>query len=295
MTCARRGREATSRPERDFSQVKQQYYLPLTRRSGPDTTTMGPFCQFWTVNVVCDTIGPMNQLPIELRIQALNMLVEGSWMRSISRILGVSFNTVKKLLRESGQACIDFHDIAVRNVPAGRVECDEIWSFCYAKDKQAKWLKGEPDYAGSVWTWIGVDADSKLMISWLVGGRDAEYAYEFMHDLAPRLRGRVQLTTDGHHAYLDAVRDAFRDEVDYAQLVKVYGPRPWAPKQRRYITARKVALIGSPGLDTATTAHSERKNLTIRMALFQRAQQEASASCLQRGVVLSLVQLHARS
>ena len=144
------------------------------------------------------------------------MLVEGSSMRSISRVLGISFNTVKKLLVDAGRVCLWYHDMAVRDVRARYVECDEIWAFCYSKERNAAQAKGVIDWAGDVWTWTGMD--SKLMISWLVGNRSSAYAKEFMKDLESRLANRVQLTTDGHIAYPEAVDYAFGGYVDYATL-----------------------------------------------------------------------------
>ena len=174
----------------------------------------------------------MNKLPIEKRRLILNMLVEGSSMRSISRIADVSINTVSKLLVDAGQACIAIHDEHVPGVQASRVQCDEIWSFCYAKQKNVKTAKDAPEGAGDTWTWTALDSDSKLIVSFLVGGRDAGYAIEFMDDLRTRLANRVQLTTDGQRAYLEAVEGAFGGEVDYAQLVKIYGAAPEGPQRR---------------------------------------------------------------
>jgi IS1 family transposase len=150
----------------------------------------------------------MNKLPMEKRRQILTMLCEGSSMRSISRIVDVSINTVSKLLVEAGEACILIHDENVRQVKASRIQCDEIWSFTYAKAKNAPRAKAAPEWAGDTWTWTALDADTKLIVSFLVGGRDAEYAWEFMNDLQSRLSNRVQLTTDGHSAYMQAVEDA---------------------------------------------------------------------------------------
>ena len=161
-------------------------------------------------------------LPIEKRVQILTLLCEGASMRSISRVTGVSINTVTKLLVDAGKACAGHHDKSVREVKSLRVQCDEIWSFCYAKQKVAAQISN-PN-AGNVWTWTAIDADSKLIISYMVGGRDSDSAILFMDDLRGRLEGRVQLATEGHHAYLEAVEGAFGGNVDYAQLIKLYGP-----------------------------------------------------------------------
>jgi IS1 family transposase len=147
------------------------------------------------------------------------MLVEGSSLRSISRVVDVSINTVTKLLVDAGHVCDAFHDEKVRVVAAKRIQCDEIWSFTYAKAKNVARAKAAPEGAGDTWTWTGIDADSKLIVSWLVGDRDADYAQAFMNDLASRLSTRVQMTTDGLKAYLEAVEGAFGCDVDYAQLV----------------------------------------------------------------------------
>src|ERR1700761_4389887 len=138
----------------------------------------------------------MNKLPVETRVQILTMLCEGSSMRSVSRVTGVSINTVSKLLIDAGTACADFHDAMVRNVPAQRVQCDEIWSLSYAKQKNVKFAKAAPEAAGDVWTWTGIDADSKLIVSWHVGDRSAFTGTSFMFDLKSRLANKVQLTTD---------------------------------------------------------------------------------------------------
>lgn len=157
----------------------------------------------------------MNKLPVAKRAQILSMLCEGSSMRSVSRVVDVSINTVAKLLADAGEACAGFHDKAVRGVKAKRIQCDEIWAFCYAKQRNVATAKAAPDQAGDIWTWTALDADSKLIVSYLVGGRDAGYATAFMEDVAARLASRVQLTTDGLKAYLDAVEGAFGADVDY--------------------------------------------------------------------------------
>lgn len=213
----------------------------------------------------------MNKLPLAKRVQILNMLCEGSSMRSISREADVSINTVSKLLVDAGEACAAFHDKQVRGVSAQRVQCDEIWSFCYAKEKNVAAAKAAPDGAGDVWTWTALDADTKLIVSYLVGGRDAEYAMAFMDDLRGRLINRVQLTTDGHKAYLQAVEEAFGANVDYAQLVKLYGAAPEGA-QGRYSPAqctgiRKSRVEGSPDPEHISTSYVERQNLTMRMQM----------------------------
>ena len=191
-------------------------------------------------------------------------------MRSISRVVEVSFNTVVKLLADAGEACAAYHDEAVRNVAAKRVQCDEIWSFCYAKAKNVPAAKSAPDVAGDVWTWTALDADSKLIVGWLVGGRDAEYANEFMENVAGRLANRVQLTTDGHRPYLEAVEGAFGANVDFAQLVKMYGKSPDAEK--RYsppecVGTKSRRVEGKPSKAHISTSYVERQNLTMRMSM----------------------------
>jgi IS1 family transposase len=212
----------------------------------------------------------MNKLPLEKRVQILTMLVEGSSLRSISRVCDVSINTVTKLLVDAGRVCEAFHDEKVRKVKAKRVQCDEIWSFCYAKQKNVKGAKAAPANAGDVWTWTGLDADSKLIVSWSVGSRDADDARDFMDDLASRLANRVQLTTDGYRAYLEAVEGAFGADIDYAMLVKLYGDSPEAEK--RYSPAectgcRKTPITGSPDPAHVSTSYTERHNLTMRMQM----------------------------
>lgn len=211
-----------------------------------------------------------NVLPTSKRVQILAMLCEGSSMRSISRVVGVSINTVTKLLVEAGEACLVYHDETVRDLNSKRVECDEIWSFCYSKQKNTD-PETAPDNAGDVWTWTSIDADSKLICNWFVGGRDAEFAHHFMQDLAARLKNRVQMTTDGHRPYLKAIEDAFGNDIDYAMLVKLYGDAPGA-KKGRYSPAectgiRKTVQTGSPDQEKISTSYAERQNLTMRMSM----------------------------
>lgn len=211
-------------------------------------------------------------MPLHKRVMILQMLVEGMSMRSISRTVGVSINTVTKLLTEAGEACAAYHDETVRQVTAQRVQCDEIWSFVYAKDKNVKTAKAAPDGAGDVWTWTAIDADSKMILSYEVGDRSAATAIEFMDDLCARLSNRVQLTTDGHKAYLEAVEGAFGGDIDYAMLVKLYGDLGGKTAERKYSPAectgiKKRAIEGRPDMAHVSTSYVERQNLTMRMGM----------------------------
>lgn len=209
-----------------------------------------------------------NKLSTEARVQILNMMSEGTSMRAISRMTGASINTVSKLLIDAGLACARHHDEKVRNVKAQRVQCDEIWSFVYAKAKNVAKAKAAPDAAGDVWTWTALDSDSKMILGYMVGGRDADYAQAFMQDLQGRLANRVQLTTDGHAPYLKAVGEAFGSNIDYAQLVKIYGEGPRT--EARYspavcLGAKKKRVIGRPKAWNVSTSHVERSNLSMRI------------------------------
>ena len=212
----------------------------------------------------------MNKLPTSKRAKILTLLLEGMSMRAVSRSEGVSINTITKLLLNAGEACAQYHDAAVRDVPSKRVQVDEIWSFTYAKQKNVERAKAAPQHAGDTWTWTALDADSKLIISWLIGGRDAGYAAEFMQDLAGRLANRVQLTSDGNRLYLWAVEDAFGSDIDYAMLVKHYGSAPEG--QRRYSPAictgaSRMQVSGNPDKAYISTSYVERQNLTMRMSM----------------------------
>ncbi len=213
----------------------------------------------------------MNKLDIKTRALVLRCLVEGNSIRATARLADVSKNTVNKLLIDAGKACSKFHDEHVRNVNASIIQCDEIWSFTYAKQKNVKTAKAAPDHAGDTWTWTALDSESKLIVSYMVGGRDSEYAIEFMDDLRSRLANRVQLTTDGHKAYLEAVEGAFGGDVDYAQLIKMYGgPTGSKGHEKKYSPAectgiKKRSVEGNPVKSLVSTSHVERQNLTMRM------------------------------
>ncbi len=215
----------------------------------------------------------MNKLPLQKRVLILTMLVEGMSMRAVSRTAEVSINTVTKLMIEAGAACAAYHDDTVRNVKAAQVQCDEIWSFCYAKEANVAQAKSAPEGAGDVWTWTAIDRDSKMILSYEVGDRSAMTAIEFMDDLRSRLATRVQLTTDGHRAYLEAVEGAFGGDVDYAMLIKLYGePTGQKGHERKYSPAectgaRKELISGNPVKEMVSTSHVERQNLTMRMGM----------------------------
>lgn len=213
----------------------------------------------------------MNRLSLKDRTQILGCLVEGNSMRATARMCDVSFNTVSKLLIDVGAACYDYQDKTLRNLPCKRVQCDEIWSFCYAKEKNVPQDRRGEFGVGDIYTWVAIDADTKLVPCWLVGKRDAEYAYGFIHDLSERLANRVQLSTDGHKAYVVAVEDAFGVGVDYAMLVKLYGGSG-ANDERRYSPAEctgimKRRIVGNPVEKDVSTSFVERQNLTMRMAM----------------------------
>ncbi len=216
----------------------------------------------------------MNKLSIEKRVQILNMLCEGSSMRSISRVVDVSINTVTKLLIDAGTACSEYQDKHLRELSCRRIQCDEIWSFCYMKEKNVpEDYKGMPGF-GDVWTFTAICADSKLIPTWKVGSRDLETAKEFIDDLAKRLLHKVQLTTDGHKVYVDAVDSAFGSNVDYAMLIKLYGNEGSSSKEadKKYSPAQctgsiKQNIQGKPDDKYISTSYVERANLTMRMSM----------------------------
>jgi IS1 family transposase len=213
----------------------------------------------------------MNRLTEQKRIQVLGALVEGNSIRATVRMTGAAKNTVVKLLRDVGRACERYHNKIMVNLPCKRIQVDEIWSFCYAKQKNVpeKYL-GKFGY-GDVWTWVALDPDTKLVPAWLIGGRGADWASSFMRDLAKRLKHRVQLTSDGHRAYLVAVEDAFGGEVDYATLIKLYGQDKTEVEQRyspsNIVGCQLAVITGSPDLKYISTSYVERQNLTVRMQM----------------------------
>jgi IS1 family transposase len=212
----------------------------------------------------------MNRLPIEKRVQILGLLVEGNSLRATTRLTGVSINTVSKLLADLGCACAEYHEKHIRNVSARRIQCDEIWSFVGSKAKNTS-LEKESQGCGDIWTWTAIDADSKLIISYLLGDRGAVTAHAFMQDLSQRLSNRVQLTTVGHRVYANAVEDLFGAEIDYAMLVKIYGASNDNPESRyspaTCIGCRTGVLSGNPDPKHISTSFVERQNLTMRMGM----------------------------
>src|SRR5271166_4214476 len=211
---------------------------------------------------------PMNKLPSEKRAQVLQMMAEGIALRAITRLTAISRTTLQKLLEDAGQAFSDYQDRTLINLPCKRLQVDEAWSFCYAKQKNVATAKRAPEGAGDIWTWVGLDADTKLVASFYVGSRDGEAAMIFMDDLARRLANRVQLTSNGHRLYLEAVEGAFGSDIDYAMLIKIYGAAPEG--QRRHSPtictgARKHPIEGKPDPKHISTSFSERQNLNTRM------------------------------
>jgi IS1 family transposase len=214
----------------------------------------------------------MNQLTTERRAAVLSALVEGNSIRSTVRMTGVAKNTVLKLVVDAGTACALYLHDNVRNLTCRRIQCDEIWSFVQMKEKQVPEARKGQRGVGDVWTWVAIDADTKLLISYLVGARDGMHAAHFIADVASRLTHRVQLTTDGHKPYLEAVEAAFGGEIDYAMLVKLYGSVTGNTAETRYspgecIGAEKRVIVGQPDDDHISTSFAERQNLTMRMRM----------------------------
>jgi IS1 family transposase len=214
----------------------------------------------------------MNKLTMTERASIVRLMVEGNSLHSCSRITGISITTISKLLVKVGQACQQFHNDTVVNVNSKRIEADEIWSFVAAKQKTVDSCGIDQKGAGDAWTWVGMDADSKLAVSFFVGNRDANSANEFMHDIASRLRNRVQLTTDGFKLYLKAVENAFDNEIDYSMLIKIYGLPEGNSNEKRYSPTKctgseKKWVSGDPNPMHISTSYVERQNLTMRMSM----------------------------
>jgi IS1 family transposase len=212
----------------------------------------------------------MNRLSSAERAQIIRALVEGNSIRSVSRMTGAARNTITTLLVQLGTACSTYQDRELRGLSSWRIECDEIWAFCYAKARNVPEDKRDDFGFGDVWTWVALDPDTKLVPTWLVGRRDADDATAFIADLKPRLLNRVQITTDGHRPYIDAIERAFGKEVDYAMLVKEYGQDP--SEERRFsppvVLSESIRVIqGAPAEDLISTSYVERQNLTMRMGM----------------------------
>jgi IS1 family transposase len=212
----------------------------------------------------------MNKLSIKRRAEIIAALVEGNSIRATCRMTNTAKGTVIRLLASVGVACAQYQDEHLRNLQCSRIQCDEVWAFCYAKEKNVpEEHKGQFGY-GDVWTWTAIDADTKLVLSWLVGKRDSLFARLFIDDLASRLSHRVQLTTDGHRAYLEAIESAFGADIDYAMLVKLYGPEPEGEKRyspAKCIGSEAYVVQGNPDQKHISTSYAERNNLTIRMSM----------------------------
>ena len=210
----------------------------------------------------------MNRLSTEQRCRILNCLVEGNSLRATSRLTDVAINTVVKLLCDAGLACTQYQDKTLRNLTCKRIQVDEVWSFIGAKEKNVT-AEAKAEGWGDCWTWTAIDADTKLVPCWFIGTRDGSAAYHFIHDLKERLAHRVQLTSDGHKAYLQAVEDAFGSCIDYGMLIKIYGNVPEGAQVRyspaQCMGARKTVITGTPDKKHISTSFAERQNLSMRM------------------------------
>ena len=243
----------------------------------------------------------MNKLPTAKRAQILSMLVEGTSMRAITRITGVSINTVAKLLTDAGNACTTYHDEHMRGIRGHRrVECDEIWAFVYSKARAVRDAKAAPEGAGDAWTWTAIDADSKLIVSYLVSSeRDGQAAIAFMDDLRDRMEDRIQINTDGLSAYVGVIEGAFGGDVDYTQVIKEYGKEAGEDNERRYsppvcTNVEKHSVEGNPDMHKAGTSYVERHNLSMRMGIrrFTRLTNAISKKVEKHIAMLNLYFLH---
>lgn len=239
----------------------------------------------------------MNRLTADKRVRIINALVEGNSLRATARLCDVAFNAVLKLLPEIGKACEAYQKRVLVNLPCKRIQCDEIWSFCYAKQKNVPADKQGQFGYGDVWTWTALCADTKLICSWQIGTRGASTAYALMHDLEARLSNRIQLTTDGHRVYLDAVESAFGSGIDYSMLVKLYGND--VESEVRYspaecIGTRVIPIIGNPDPKHISTSYVERQNLTMRMRMrrFTRLTNAFSKKVENHGWAVALYFMH---
>lgn len=239
----------------------------------------------------------MNRLPSHKRTQVLHLLVEGNSLRAASRIADVAYNSVARLFADAGCACAEYQDKHFRNLTCRRLQLDEIWSFVYAKAKNVPMARNAPPSAGDVWTWMAIDADTKLVPTWHIGQRDGYIAEIFVRDLASRLANRVQITTDGHRPYLEAIEGALGADVDYAMLIKIYGPSPEG--QRRYSPAECIGyqtriIEGEPDPHHISTSYAERQNLTMRMSIrrFTRLTNAFSKKLENHALAVALHYMH---
>jgi IS1 family transposase len=210
----------------------------------------------------------MNKLSNERKAEVLKVLCEGNSIRSTARITGTAINTVIMILKQAGAACLDYQNKCLRNLTTQIIECDEIWSFCYAKEKNLPPGKKGRFGFGDIWTFVALDADTKLVVSWLLGLREPWYAYEFGKDIKERVRNRIQLSTDGHHMYFQAVEDTFGHDIDFGQIIKFYSSAHdanghYIPPRCTHVKTKQVT--GDPDMDKISTSYVERQNLTMRM------------------------------